>query len=101
MVEHRAEANATDVTVGRAVNRVAECHVIGGHRFRNRARSAADIKKTARHLLPRPDFGKGAVTLGIEIDLERLLTCSDIPLRLHNSKMSAFVPFSTAEFAHY
>ena len=84
MVEHRAQANATDVAIGRPVNRVAECHVIGGHRFRNRARSAANVKKAARHLLPGPDFGKRAVTLGIEIDLERLLTCSDIPLRFHN-----------------
>ena len=84
MVEHRAEANATDVTIGRAVNRVAECHVIGRHRFRNRTRSAANVKKAARHLLPGPNFGKSPVTLGVEIDLERLLTCSDIPFRFHN-----------------
>lgn len=84
MVEHRAEPNPADVAIGRPVNRVAECHVIGGHRFRDRARSAANVEKTARHLLPGADFSKGAVTLGVEIDLERFLTCSDIPLRFHN-----------------
>src|SRR5262249_22582884 len=96
MVKHCAESKATDVAIGRPVNCVAKCHVIGGHRFRDRARSAANVEKTARHLLSGADFSKSAVTLGVEIDLERLLTCSDVPLRLHNSKMSAFARFSSS-----
>ena len=84
MVEHRAEPDPADVAISGPVNRVAECHVIGGHRFRDRARSAANVEIPARHLLPGPDFGKGAVTLGVEIDLQRFLTRSDVPLCFHN-----------------
>ena len=42
------------------------------------------MKKATRHFLPRADFGKGTVALGIEINLERFLIRPDIHLSFHD-----------------
>ena len=95
MVEHRLEPGAADVAIGRAVNRVAELHVVGRHRFCDRAGGAADLKKSPRHFLAGANFGKRSVAFPIEIDLERLLVRSDIHLRVHRFKMKDNAAFST------
>src|SRR5579884_1052788 len=73
MLEHALEPLARDVTLGLAVNRVTDGHVIGRNGLGNRPGRAADFKKPARHFLPRTDFGKRAVTRRIQIYLESLL----------------------------
>ena len=72
MIEHRLQPVAADVAIARAINRVAELHVVGRHGFRDRAGGAADLEKPPRHFLAGADFRKGAVFLRVEIDLERL-----------------------------
>ena len=42
------------------------------------------MKKAARYLLPCPDFRKGAIAFGIEINLECFLIRSHIHLGFHN-----------------
>ena len=73
MVEHGFQPLAADITLGVAVNGVADRHVVGGDGLGDGARRAAHAEKPARHLLARADFGKGAVLAGIQIDLQRLL----------------------------
>ena len=73
VIEHRFQALAADVTIGVAVNGVADGHVVGGNGFGNRAGGAAHAEKPARHLLPGADFGKRAVFGRVQVDLERLL----------------------------
>ena len=72
VLEHAPEALPADVAFDRAVNRVAEGHVVGGHGFGHRAGRRPDEKEPARDLLPRPDFGEGAVDAAIEVQLEGL-----------------------------
>ena len=83
VIEHRLETIAADVTIGRAVDRIAESHVVGRHRLRHRARRAADMEKAPGHFLAGADLREGAVLLRVEIDLERLLVRPDIHLRVH------------------
>ena len=83
MVEHRLEPGPADVAIGRAVNRVAELHVVSRHRLRDRAGGAADLEKTPRHFLAGADLGEGAVAFAIEIDLERLFVRPEIHFRVH------------------
>src|SRR5258706_10290124 len=73
VLEHAMEPLARHITLGDAVNRIADCHVVSGHRFRDGSRSAAHPKEPARHFLPRPDLGKGAILRRVKIDLQRLL----------------------------
>ena len=42
------------------------------------------MKKATRYFLPRANFGKGPIALGIEINLERFLIRPDIHLGFHN-----------------
>ena len=73
-IQHGTEPAAADVACRRAVDGVAHGHVIGGDGFGHRAGSFADVEEPAGHLLAGADFGKGSVLLGVQIDLERLLT---------------------------
>jgi hypothetical protein len=73
MIQHGLQTLAADVTVGRAVNRVADGHVVGGNGFRNRAGRLADVEEPARDFLTRADLGERAVFFRVEVDLERLL----------------------------
>ena len=83
VVEHGLETITAHVAVGRSVDRVAERHVVGRHRFRHGSRRAAHVEKTPRHFLAGADFGEGAVLLRVEINLERFLVRPEIHLRLH------------------
>ena len=83
MVEHCPEANAADIAVGRPIDRVTEGHIIGRHCLRDRPGSASNMKETPGHFLSRSDLGKGAVTLRIEINLERFFVRSHVHLGLH------------------
>ena len=42
------------------------------------------MKKATRYFLPRANFGKGSLALGIKINLERFLIRSNIHLGFHN-----------------
>src|SRR5947199_3341296 len=61
VVEHRLETDTADVAVGRSVNGVAKCHVIGRHRLGDCAGCAAHAKESARYLLSRTNFSKSAI----------------------------------------
>ena len=89
MVEHRVQAHPTHITIGRSIDCVAERHIVSRHRFRDRARRAADVKKSARHFLTCADLGECPVLLPIEINLERLSVRPDIHLRLHGNIVAA------------
>src|SRR4029077_12537557 len=56
VIDHFLETLATDIAIGRSVYRIAESHVVSGHRLGNGPGCAADMKKTTRHLLPGSDF---------------------------------------------
>ena len=72
-IKHRLQTLAADVTFGLAVNRVTHRHVVGRNSLGDSARRLADVKKPARHFLPRADFGERAVFFRVQIDVERLL----------------------------
>ena len=72
VVEHRDEATARDVALGRAVDRVADVLVVGRHGLRDRPGRAADAKEPAPDLLAGTDLGEAAVDPRIEVELERL-----------------------------
>ena len=91
MIEHRLQTFAADVTTGRPINRVAERHVVGRHRFRDCSRGAADMEKTPRHFLAGADLGKGAVLICVEINLERLLVRPNIHLGIHTNSVAAIL----------
>src|SRR5437773_5634369 len=94
VVEHRLEPGPANVAIGRAINRVAELHVVSRHRLRDRAGCAANLEKATRHFLPGADFRESPVALPVEIDLERFLVRSDIHLRVHGKKCEwPFCPY--------
>ena len=51
VIEHCLETHTADIAVRRSINGIAECHVVGRHRFRDRAGCAAYPKESARDLL--------------------------------------------------
>src|SRR5260370_18447219 len=59
--EHCLETNAADVAVSRSINRVAECHVVGGHGLGDRAGCAADAEESARYFLAGANFSEGPI----------------------------------------
>ena len=72
VLEHRLKPLAAHIAATRAVNRIAESHVVSGHRFGDRPRRAADREEMPRDFLPSSDFSKGSVESLAEIDLQRL-----------------------------
>ena len=79
VIEHRLEPHPADISIGRSVDRVAERHVVGRHRFGDRAGRAAHMEKPARHFLAGADLRERPVLLGVQINLERLLVRSRRP----------------------
>jgi hypothetical protein len=69
MIQHRVDSLLADVAFAGTINRVAEGHVISGHRFGDGAGGATDAEKPASDLLSGANFGKGAVKSGIEVYL--------------------------------
>ena len=68
VVEHLLDPLARDITGRLAVDRVADFHVVGRHRFGHRAGRAPDGEKPPRHLLAGPDLGERAVDLPVDVD---------------------------------
>src|SRR4051812_22315606 len=53
------------------------------------------MKKSARYFLAGPDLGERPILFSIEVDLERLLVCPYVHLRVHRVKMWTIAGFST------
>ena len=90
VIEHGLQPPPADVAIARAVDRVAEGHVVGRHRLRDRARRAADAEEPARHFLARPDLGEGAVFGGVQIDLQGLVMRVELVL-VHGDPRSSVI----------
>ena len=90
VIEHGEQPLPADVTLGLAVNRVADLHVVGGDGLGDGARGAAHAEKPARHLLAGADLGERAVFRRVEIDPQRLLMGPDAFLR--GPTISGFMP---------
>ena len=73
VVEHFDQPLAAHVPLARAIDSVAEGHVVGGHGLGNGSSRPADTKQPARDLLASANFGERAIGRRIEVDLERLL----------------------------
>src|SRR4030095_12141134 len=73
MIEHFLEPHAANVAVGRSVNGVTKCHVIGGHGLGDCAGCAAHAKESACSLRSRANFSEGAILGEIQINVESLL----------------------------
>src|SRR5262245_41696493 len=89
MIEHFLEPHAADVAVGRSVNGVAKCHIIGGHGLGDRAGCTANAEESARYLLSRANFSESAILRRIQIDVESLLVGPDLHLRIHTISLAA------------
>ena len=61
VIQHFLETKATDVAVGRSINCIAECHVVGGHGLGDGACSAAHAEKSPRYFLTGANFSEGPV----------------------------------------
>ena len=73
LVEHALQPPGGHVPVRLAVDGVADRHVVGGDRLRDRAGRAADPEEPAHHFLARPDLRDRSVPARVEIDAQRLL----------------------------
>src|SRR6266567_3084934 len=89
MIEHRAQADTADVTVGRSINRVAEGHVVSGHRFSDGACRTAYVEKSTRYFLAGANFGKCSVLADVQIDLESFLIGANLHLWIHTNSVAA------------
>src|SRR5260370_40743127 len=67
VVEHCLETNAADVAVSRSINRVAECHVGGGHGLGDRAGCAAAAAEAQHYVLPGGNVSRGPTVDGVEL----------------------------------
>ena len=61
VIQHFLETKATDVAVGRSINCIAECHVVGGHGLGDGACCAAHAEKSPRYFLTGANFSEGPV----------------------------------------
>ena len=77
VVEHRLDSGLRDIAFTRAINGVAELHVVGRHRFGHGAGGTTDPEEPPGHFLTRADLGEGSVFAFVQIDLERLLICAE------------------------
>ena len=75
VVHHFVDAALADVAAAGfyAINLVGVDLIVGTHRLGDRTGGGTDLKEIAGHFLPRPDFGEGAVDLGVQVDFEGLL----------------------------
>ena len=89
LLEHRLQALAADISLGGAVDRVTDRHVVGGDGFGDGSGSAADCKKPASHFLPAANFGEGAVGGGVEVDGQCFVACADG--RVGHDSCSSFI----------
>ena len=76
VVEHALQPLTRHVALAASVDRVADRHVVCGHRFGDGAGRAAHFEEPAGNFLSGADLGECAVPQWIEVDLERLLICA-------------------------
>ena len=86
VLQHRLQALPAHVAFARAVDGVADSHIIGGNRLGNGARGAADAEKPARDLLSGADFSEGSVLARVQVDLKRLMVGAG-NLAFHNGRI--------------
>src|SRR5262249_43000829 len=60
--------------MGRAVEVIADRHVVGRNGLRHRSGCAADRKESPGHFLAGADLGERSVSNRIEVELQRLLS---------------------------
>ena len=61
MVEHCLETHTTDVAVCRAINGIAERHVVGRHGLGDGAGCAAHAEESAGYFLAGANFSEGPI----------------------------------------
>src|SRR5438874_3886022 len=89
VVKHCLKTNTADITVGRPINRVAESHVVGRHRFGDCACRTAYLEESTRHFLAPPAFGARALSANVQINLESLLISGNLHFRVHTISVVA------------
>src|SRR5512142_1124298 len=80
--KHCLQPAAAYITVGGAIERIADGHIIRGDRLGDGSRCPAHMKKPAGDLLTCTDLGEGPELLQIHIDLKRLLPRAEYLLHL-------------------
>ena len=73
VVEHSLEPLAGDIARRRAVDGIADGHIVRRDGLRDGPRSAAHLKEPAHHFLTRTNLRESAVEAGIEIDCQCFL----------------------------
>ena|SRR5437667_4003975 len=76
VLQHRLKALTTDVTLTRAVNCIANGHVVSGNGLRHRTCGASRSEKPTRDLLAGADFGECAVLGSVDVYPQRFLRCA-------------------------
>ena len=92
VIEHRQQPLTGNITLARAVDGVADGHVVGGHAFGDGAGRRADPEEPANDFLTGADLRKGAVFPLSKIDRQRFLMNFDQfpfhqPLRPTNRRL--------------
>ena len=84
VVQHGLEPCLRDVPVYLAVDRVADCHVVGGDRLGDGPCRRTDPEEPPGDLLPGADLGHRPVPARIQVDTQRLLMRVDRLLATQN-----------------
>src|SRR5579883_3487278 len=103
VVQHALKPLARDVALRAAINGVADRHVVGRNRLGNGPGRAAHFEEPARYLLAGPDFGEGAVSGRVEVDLQGLLVGAEPRplLALHATRSYAHTSLIDAQPATF
>ena len=73
VVEHRIQPRPEDIAIARAVDGVADGHVVSRNALGDRAGRAAHVKEPPHHLLPGANLGKSAIAALVEVDGQRFV----------------------------
>src|SRR3989442_13250964 len=77
VLEHRFEALAADIVLRRAIQAIADRHVVRRDGLGDTGGGGADREEPPRHFLTAADLGKRPVRRGIEIERQGLLLCGE------------------------
>src|SRR6266850_2096785 len=91
VIEHGVQPLAADVALGRAVDPIADGHVVGGDRLGDGSGGGAGLEKRAGHLLPAAYLGDGAVRSCIKVQCQRFLSRAE-SRAVHNRPLIRLAP---------